>query len=147
MPTLVHRRVTAAREGTNPNVIATMASGFAVLGDFQFFRGYSLLLPDPVVDDLNALTAPSRTQFLDDMVRLGDALIEVTGAVRMNYSILGNPEPALHAHLFPRLAEEPDEYRFGPAWNAPWNLPASAFDEDRDGPLMQRIAELLERSS
>ena len=86
MPTLVHRRVTAAREGTNPNVIATMASGFAVLGDFQFFRGYSLLLPDPVVDDLNALTAPSRTQFLDDMVRLGDALIEVTGAVRMNYS-------------------------------------------------------------
>ena len=53
--TLIHERVEAARAGTNPTVICRMPSGWAVLGDAQFLRGYSLLLADPVVADLNAL--------------------------------------------------------------------------------------------
>jgi hypothetical protein len=32
------------------------------------------------------------------MTILGDALLEVTGAYRFNYEILGNLEPAMHAH-------------------------------------------------
>jgi hypothetical protein len=37
-----------------------------VLGDPQITRGYCLLLPDPVVPDLNALVGDARRQFLDD---------------------------------------------------------------------------------
>jgi hypothetical protein len=55
-----------------------------------------------------------RTQFAD-MVGLGDVLLELTGALRINYEILGNLEPALHAHLFPRYASEPDGLRQGPS--------------------------------
>ena len=55
MSTLIHQRVEAVRSGTNPTVICRMPFGGAVLCDGQFLRGYSLLLPDPVVPDLNAL--------------------------------------------------------------------------------------------
>ena len=50
------------------------ASGWAVLGDPQVLRGYCLLLPDPVVAHLNDLSGRARSQFLDDMARLGDAV-------------------------------------------------------------------------
>ncbi|MGC4045781.1 MAG: hypothetical protein QM758_18480 [Armatimonas sp.] len=142
MPTLIHRRVAEARAGTNPKVICRMPSGWAVLGDVQFLRGYSLLLPDPVVPDLNALDTATRAQFLADMTRLGDALLAVTQAERINYEILGNSEPALHAHVFPRYSSEPDEYRRGPAWFYDWKS-APVFDLERDKDLMAAIAAFL----
>ena len=104
-----------------------MRSGWAVVGDRQVVHGYCLLLPDPVVPDLNALGPAERSVFLLDMVVLGDALLDVTGATRINYEILGNSEPALHAHLFPRYDSEPKEFRSGPVWLYDWSK-APAFD-------------------
>jgi diadenosine tetraphosphate (Ap4A) HIT family hydrolase len=119
--TLIHRRVAAARDGTNPAVITRMPAGWAVVGDHQVVHGYSLLLPDPVVPDLNALSRMARSAFLRDMAMLGDALLEVTGADRINYEILGNSEAALHAHLFPRYRTEPQAFRSGPVWLYDWS--------------------------
>jgi diadenosine tetraphosphate (Ap4A) HIT family hydrolase len=146
MTTLIHQRVEAARAGTNPTVISRMPSGWAVLGDIQFLRGYSLLLPDPVVADLNALDESRRGRFLQDMAILGDALLEVTGAYRINYEILGNAEPALHAHVFPRYISEPEELRQGPAWRYDREYRLSVkFDAERDRELMQAIAQAIRR--
>jgi diadenosine tetraphosphate (Ap4A) HIT family hydrolase len=145
MDTLIHRRVAAARAGELPQVIARMASGWAVLGDAQFLPGYSLLLPDPVVPHLNALTGAARAQFLADMTTLGDAILAVTKAVRINYEMLGNLEPALHAHVFPRHDHEPPELRTKPVWFYDWQV-APQFDERRDRPLMNAIAAALRTS-
>ena len=146
MTTLIHQRVEAARAGTNPTVISRMPSGWAVLGDVQFLRGYSLLLPDPVVPDLNSLDESRRIRFLQDMAILGDALLEVTGAYRINYEILGNTEAALHAHVFPRYMSEPEDLRKGPAWRYDREVRLSIkFDADRDKELMQQIAQAIRR--
>lgn len=139
MSTLIHRRVEEARQGINPAVICRVASGWVVLGDVQFLPGYSLLLPDPVVPSLNALTIEQRIIFLQDMTLLGDALLEITGAVRINYEILGNSETALHAHVFPRFATEPEEKRRKPVWFYDWKA-APALDPNRDRELMDKIA-------
>src|SRR6266446_2054177 len=101
-PTAIHAQVIAAREGRDPRVIARLFSGWAVFGERQFVRGYAVLLPDPVVPNLNALGVRERIAFLSDMSRLGDALLKVTGALRINYAIFGNQEAALHAHVIPR---------------------------------------------
>jgi len=118
--TLIHRGVEAARRGTNPTTVARVASGWVVAGDPQVVHGYCLLLPDPVVPDLNHLVDDARRRFLLDMTALGDVLLEVTGARRINYEILGNSEPALHAHLFPRYDSEPEALRRGPVWPYDW---------------------------
>jgi diadenosine tetraphosphate (Ap4A) HIT family hydrolase len=145
MPTLIHRRVEAARAGSNPTVICRMPSGWAVLGDSQFLRGYSLLLPDPVVPGLNALAEQQRVRYLLDMSIIGDALLEVTGAYRINYEILCNTEQALHAHVTPRYLSEPDEFRKGPAWYYKFDSQAHAFDTERDRELMGQIAQAIQQ--
>ena len=144
--TLIHQRVAAARAGTNPAVIAKMPSGWAVVGDRQVVHGYCLLLPDPVVPDLNALDAAERARFLLDMATLGDVLLAVTRATRINYEILGNSEPALHAHLFPRYASEPEEFRSGPVWHYDWSK-APAFDRHSHAALIDMIRKALAERS
>jgi diadenosine tetraphosphate (Ap4A) HIT family hydrolase len=115
-----------------------------VLYDTQYLQGYSLLLPDPVVPDLNALAVPQRAQFLCDMALVGDALLGVTGAYRINYAILGNTVPALHAHIVPRYLAEPDDYRKGPPWFYPQEHQDSMlFRPERDQELIQHIAEAI----
>jgi diadenosine tetraphosphate (Ap4A) HIT family hydrolase len=138
--TVIHTQVVAAREGRDPRVIARLYSGWAVFGERQFLRGYALLLPDPVVPSLNALGAQERTGFLLDMARLGDALLKVTGALRINYAIYGNIEPALHAHVIPRYADEVDKLRTAQPWAYDWAA-APAFDRT----AYQELAEALRK--
>jgi diadenosine tetraphosphate (Ap4A) HIT family hydrolase len=146
MPTLIHRWVEAVQAGTNPTVICRVPAGWIVLGDTQFLRGYSLLLPNPVVTDLNALDMPRRAAFLRDMTVLGDALLEVTGTSRINYEILGNLEPALHVHVFPRYLTEPDAFLTGPPLRYDRTLRAALpFDATRDRELMHQIAAAVQR--
>jgi diadenosine tetraphosphate (Ap4A) HIT family hydrolase len=145
MSTLIHERVATAQAGTNPTVICRMPSGWAVLCDVQFLRGYALLLPDPVVPDLNALDREQRAQYLLDMATIGDALLEVTGAFRINYEILGNLDPTLHAHIIPRYMSEPEDLRKGPAFFYDKDFRSSIkFDYERDKELMQQIATAIQ---
>lgn len=145
--TLIHRWVEEANTlgqipgPLSPRIIRRLESGWAVLSVYQGFRGYSMLLPDPVVPSLNALTADQRQIFLNDMGRLGDALLEVTHASRINYEILGNAEPALHAHLIPRYHHEPISLRCRPAWFS--DMKTDLYDQSRDESLREAINRAL----
>ena len=138
--TIIHRYVADAREGREPRVVTRLYSGWVLFGQQQFVKGYVVLLPDPVVPSLNALGAKERTQFLLDMTRLGDALLKVGNAARINYAIYGNAEPALHAHVIPRYLDEPEEMRTAQPWAYDWNA-APAFDRK----AMEEFAESLRR--
>ena len=142
--TAIHRFVEAARSGTLARTVAPVRSGWIVLGDPQILSGYCLLLPDPVVSDLHDLAPVDRLQFLDDLARLGQAVVEVTGAYRVNYEMLGNVEPALHAHVIPRYWHEPDTLRGKPVWFHDWDA-APRFDAGRDRALLERLRAALER--
>jgi diadenosine tetraphosphate (Ap4A) HIT family hydrolase len=144
--TIIHQRVEAARNGTNPTVICRLPSGWAVLCDAQYLRGYCILLPDPVVESLNALDRSQRAGYLYDMTLIGDALLEVTDALRINYAVLGNSDPALHAHIVPRYATEPEEYRKGPPWSYPRELMnARKFNIEQDKALIRQLAEAIQK--
>ena len=143
MSTAIHRRVAACRAGTDPTVIARLPSGWAVMGDPQVLRGYCLLLPDPVVPHLNALPPAGQAAFLADLARLGRAVLEVTGALRINYAMFGNLEPALHAHVHPRFADEPESLRTAHPWAYDWAV-ARRFDPALDGALLAALRARLE---
>jgi diadenosine tetraphosphate (Ap4A) HIT family hydrolase len=143
MTTLIHLRVEEAQAGTNPTVICRVPSGWVVIGDRQLLRGYCLLLPDPVVVDLNALSMEQRVTYLRDMSIVGDALLEITGAARINYETLGNTEHALHTHIVPRYSDEPDEFRSIPVWFYDWDK-APKFNLERDQDLMKQLANSIQ---
>jgi len=87
---------------------------------------------------------PSGWVVLGDMSVIGDALLEVTSALRINYEIQGNAEPALHAHIIPRYADEPDEQRRRPIWFGDRSK-APKFDHEHDQELMGRSAHAIQK--
>ena len=143
--TAIHQIVALCRAGEYAPAVLQVRSGWVVLGERQVFTGYCLLLPDPVVADLNALERGAREQFLADMAMVGDALIEVLDAVRINYAMFGNVEPALHAHLFPRHRSEPAATRTAHPWALDWNN-APAYSDAAHAQLKARIAESIQRA-
>lgn len=143
-------RIGSALRGENPTVIARMKTGFAVIGDTQFLPGYCLLLSYPTAGSLNDLDAWARKDFLFDMSLIGDAITGVCKPLRINYEILGNTDPYLHAHIFPRYNWEEEERRILPVWLYPrerWN--EYQFSEERYGHLKQqlrvKLKELMDR--
>jgi diadenosine tetraphosphate (Ap4A) HIT family hydrolase len=142
--TSIHRRVDALRAGSDPTFVARLASGWAVLGERQVLPGYCLLLPVPVVPTLNALAGGAREAFLADMAALGDAVLAVTGAIRINYAIFGNLDQALHAHVIPRYHDEPVSLQTAQPWAYDWDA-APAFDSEQHRDLRDRLHAALAR--
>ena len=144
-PTAIHGMVDCCRAADYPAVVTRVRSGWVVMGERQVLTGYCLLLPDPVVPHLNALSPELRGQFLSDMALVGDALLAVTAAVRINYAMFGNVEPALHAHVFPRYAAEPEATRTAQPWALDWNA-APVYSDALHGDLKRRLAARLAAS-
>lgn len=144
MSTAIHRLVESCRVGNDPTVVARLRSGWAVMGQRQVLTGYCLLLPDPVVPHLNALERTQRDLFLSELGSLGDAVLAATGALRINYAIFGNVEPALHAHVHPRFVDEPVAMRTANPWGYDWQQ-APAFDVQVHAPLRDLIRQHLAR--
>lgn len=145
-PTSIHALVDRCCAADYPAAVARVRSGWVVMGERQVLTGYCLLLPDPVVPHLNALPCEARAQYLSDMAMLGDALLTVTAALRINYAIYGNVDPALHAHVFPRRSTEPEATRTAQPWALDWNA-APNFSEALHGDLRRRLAaEIRDRS-
>jgi diadenosine tetraphosphate (Ap4A) HIT family hydrolase len=80
------------------------------------------------------------------MAQLGDAVLAVTGAMRINYSIYGNLDPFLHAHIFPRFSDEDAAFRTGPPFHYPPSVRESEelrFSEEQYGSLRDAIRNAL----
>lgn len=118
-------RIGAALRGENPTVLRRLTSGFAVIGDVQFLPGYSVLLVDePDVQRLSDLPRSKRLSFLSDMERLGEAVERACRRLdpafrRVNLEILGNTDPFLHVHVWPRFDWEPADMAGAPVWLYP----------------------------
>jgi diadenosine tetraphosphate (Ap4A) HIT family hydrolase len=143
---LTHPRIEAARAGTDPALICKVSSGWVFLCNLQFLRGYCILQSDPVVESINALDAAGRAQFLCDMALVGDAILEVTGAYRINYAIAGNSDPVLHAHIVPRYLSEPEDLRKGLPWSHPDAFAESTrFVYERDKDLIEELNAAIQK--
>ncbi len=138
-------RFGAIERGENPMVIARMKSGYAVIGDTQFLPGYCVLLAYPKVEALNDLTVEQRSNYLIDMSLLGDAIQFVCNPRRLNYSIYGNSDAFLHAHIFPRYEWEPEDKKPCPVWQYGdlWHWTELQYSEYKHGKLRKQITEKL----
>ncbi|WP_327678080.1 HIT family protein [Kitasatospora sp. NBC_00458] len=118
-------RIGSALRGENPTVIRRLDAGFAVIGDVQFLPGYAILLADePGVERLTDLPKARRIAYLEDLDRLGEAVERACRAAdpafrRVNLEILGNTDPILHAHVWPRFDWEPEDRVRMPVWLYP----------------------------
>lgn len=134
-------RIASAHQGDNPTVMAKMPEAFAVIGDVQWLPGYSVLLTDdPAVTRLSDLPRERRAAYLRSLDVLAEA-VELAchaadpGFLRVNIEILGNADPFLHTHVWPRYAWEPTDVVAKPVWLYPpgnWSDPSLALDAAHD---------------
>lgn len=134
-------RIGSALGGENPTVMARLPGGFAVVGDVQWLPGYCVLLSDdPSAQRLSDLARGERLAFLDGMARLGEAVEQACSDLdpafrRVNLEILGNTDPFLHAHVWPRYDWEPPDIVGRPVWLYPaqrWSDPATQLSPKHD---------------
>lgn len=104
---LVCQRIAAIQARENPYFVAEVDSGYIVLGDYQFFRGYTLLLSKHHVTELHELNWPDRQQYLREMSLVAEAVFQAFRPRKLNYELLGNSDPHLHWHIFPRYPDDP----------------------------------------
>src|SRR5262249_27116981 len=88
----------------------------ALLGPWQFFHGYCILVSSRHACELSALVDPIRRAYLDEMCLLARAIEQTVHQRKMNYELLGNQVPHLHWHLFPRPAADSEALQ--PVWLA-----------------------------
>jgi diadenosine tetraphosphate (Ap4A) HIT family hydrolase len=133
--------VGSAIRGENPLVMKRMPGGFAVIGDVQWLPGYSLLLTDnPAAQRLSDLSADEQSRFLESMAGLARAVETACSDrdpdfVRVNIEILGNADPFLHAHIWPRYAWEDPDSLTKPVWLYPeshWKDPAKQLGPEHN---------------
>jgi diadenosine tetraphosphate (Ap4A) HIT family hydrolase len=88
----------------------------ALLGTWQYYLGYCLLVARRHATELSQLSDPERRAYLDEMCLLARAIEGCFQPKKLNYELLGNQVPHLHWHLFPRYENDPDRLR--PVWLA-----------------------------
>jgi diadenosine tetraphosphate (Ap4A) HIT family hydrolase len=87
-----------------------------ILGSWQFYRGYSVLIARRHATELSGLSDSERRGYLDEMCLLARAIELCFRPHKLNCELLGNQVPHLHWHLFPRYLDDPD--RLHPVWLA-----------------------------
>ena len=143
MASVIEQKVESARASQNPQVIAKMESGWVMMGDTQPLEGYCVLIADPIVPSLNDLSEGARIAYQRDSALVGDALLRVTGAARINYETWCNLDPKLHTHIVPRYRDEPEAKRtLVPREAYDWAR-GRPFEPTRDAEFIQKMRSAL----
>ncbi len=101
------------------DLVAELPQSFVLLGDAQFYRGYCILFAKRHATELYLMPADEARALFDEMRTMAEAIAAVVKPWKMNYECLGNTEPHVHWHLFPRYETENEELRRGPIWKRP----------------------------
>lgn len=145
---LICGRIELIKKGKNFYFVAETQTGYIVLGDHQFFRGYTLLLYKEHKRELHELETEIRKRFLWEMSEVAAAVFRAFRPVKLNYELLGNTDEHLHWHLIPRHRADPNLK--GPAWNidrAIRNADATRPDFDTIEDMKQNLLDELSASS
>src|SRR4051794_16677029 len=78
-----------------------------LLGKWQYYRGYCLLVARQHATELSQLAEAERRAYLDELCQLAHALELTFRPRKLNYELLGNQVAHLHWHLFPRYPDDP----------------------------------------
>lgn len=116
---LVCERIKLIEQGKNPYFVKELSTGYVVIGDHQYFKGYTLFLCKYHAIELYDLEYTTRMKFLDEMTLVAQAVANAFNVDKMNYELLGNGDTHLHWHLFPRKKGDLGSYGNngkGPVW-------------------------------
>ena len=83
-------RIEQIKEGKNPYFVTELSTGFVVLGDHQFYYGYTLFLSKIHARELHEIDPKIKEKFLLEMSLVAEAVFKTFKPNKLNYELLGN---------------------------------------------------------
>lgn len=111
---LICERIEMIINHSNPYFVKEIETGYVVIGDHQYFKGYTLFLCKKHETELHKLDEDFRRKFLFEMSQVGEAVYNAFLPDKVNYELLGNGDAHLHWHIFARREGDGDVK--GPVW-------------------------------
>ena len=142
---LICVRIELIKQGRNPNFVKELETGFVVIGDGQYFKGYTLFFAKKHVTELHQMEPEEKLKFLEEMSIVQEAVAKAFHAEKMNIEILGNGDAHVHWHLFPRKSGDMKDYGHngrGPVWWVPWDEMSSEEYQPKGEKLEQLVNHL-----
>jgi diadenosine tetraphosphate (Ap4A) HIT family hydrolase len=131
------------RAGNFADFVAELPHSFVILGDTQFYRGYCVLLAKRHVNEVHLMPPDEARALFDETIAVGRAIAVATRPLKLNYECLGNLEPHVHWHVFPRF--EADAMRSAPVWMRPEAERKVALEDSDRRTLIQTLGGELRR--
>lgn len=103
-------------ELADDEVVWQFPHSVVLLGPWQFYHGYCIVVARRHARELCDLDDAERRGYFDEMCLTAHAILNACKPHKINYELLGNQVPHLHWHLFPRCAADADVLR--PVWFA-----------------------------
>lgn len=144
---LICERIELIKQGKNPHFVKELETGYVVIGDGQYFQGYTLFLAKEHVTELHQMEYETKIKFLEEMSIVQEAVAKAFQAEKMNIELLGNGDAHVHWHLFPRKAGDMKRYGHngrGPVWWVPWEEMSSEEYQPKENDLLQLVNRLKE---
>jgi len=144
---LICERIELIKQGKNPHFVKELETGYVVIGDGQYFKGYTLFLAKEHVTELHQMEYETKIKFLEEMSIVQEAVAKAFQAEKMNIELLGNGDAHVHWHLFPRKAGDMKGYGHngrGPVWWVPWEEMSSEEYQPKESDLLQLVNHLKE---
>ena len=144
---LICERIELIKQGKNPHFVKELETGYVVIGDGQYFKGYTLFLAKEHVTELHQMEYATKIKFLEEMSIVQEAVAKAFQAEKMNIELLGNGDAHVHWHLFPRKAGDMQGYGHngrGPVWWVPWEEMSSEEYRPKESGLLQLVNHLKE---
>lgn len=138
---LICERIEWIKEDKNPYLVMELETGYVVIGDHQYFKGYTVFLCREHVSELHLLERDFKAKFLEEMSLVGEAVYNTFNPDKLNYELLGNGDSHLHWHIFPRT--DGDIGRKGPVWWLDKNIMYSDDVKPTDEELNKMKTDLL----
>ena len=64
---LICERIELIKQGKNPHFVKELETGYVVIGDGQYFKGYTLFLAKEHVTELHQMEYETKIKFLEEM--------------------------------------------------------------------------------
>ena len=86
---LICERIELIKQGKNPHFVKELETGYVVIGDGQYFKGYTLFLAKEHVTELHQMEYETKIKFLEEMSIVQEAVAKAFQAEKMNIELLG----------------------------------------------------------
>lgn len=107
-------RVSKTKSKNYGYLIHEFKHSYLMLGEHQFFQGYSVLVAKDHYKEMTDMPLPLRNDIFQEMMQASKAIEHAFSPKKMNMCSLGNVVPHVHWHFFPRYENDPQF--FDPPW-------------------------------